>query len=513
MKKLNRLILDLNLSVKNKFAHEMKKILPLFLLFLILNGCDNVYRFLFFPPQKIEYEIVPDIEMMKTAGDTSYYIGKDSMTIVFDKGTFKVEIKYMSDYQLNNFEFPEESKGGIYSTNPYTYGDWVDPELGYTPNRFTVFKVSIYNYAAPKINFDPENAILLSDRGDRFIAYGLEAKTSKFHSLEEYYRARKGSTGIDEDVFEARMGIARRTMLTYGRPLYKGDSREGLVVFDPLSEGVERIKVVLKNFIVGYDENNVPSDFIDINFYFKRVPVIRRVTEATKVIAAGGDGVDLKTIKDREIKIFQVKYGGDGEEIVELGLKNLVEFLNKKEGLKVTLESGRAESPSVAKSDLVVVSGGVVKPQFSPVAVDNFAACIRNGGIILIDDLNHSKSSQFNIGARDLLDKIKAKFEGSYIEKIFLSHPVYSIWAKIKEPPLGADDIVEVKEFEREEKYNYLEALFWQKRIIVVFSNKGYMRILSKFDNPSIDNTTQLQLFSNILIYAVSTKQVAMKSE
>ncbi|CUS85917.1 hypothetical protein JGI16_10876, partial [Candidatus Kryptonium thompsonii] len=255
----------------------MKKILPLFLLFLILNGCDNVYRFLFFPPQKIEYEIVPDIEMMKTAGDTSYYIGKDSMTIVFDKGTFKVEIKYMSDYQLNNFEFPEESKGGIYSTNPYTYGDWVDPELGYTPNRFTVFKVSIYNYAAPKINFDPENAILLSDRGDRFIAYGLEAKTSKFHSLEEYYRARKGSTGIDEDVFEARMGIARRTMLTYGRPLYKGDSREGLVVFDPLSEGVERIKVVLKNFIVGYDENNVPSDFIDINFYFKRVPVIRRV--------------------------------------------------------------------------------------------------------------------------------------------------------------------------------------------------------------------------------------------
>ncbi len=488
----------------------MKRKILLLLSTLALIGCDNVYRFLFFPPEKVEYEIVPDIEMLKMVKDTSYYIGKDSMTIVFDKGTFKVEIKYMSDYQLNNFEFPEESKGGIYSTNPYTYGDWVDPELGYTPNRFTVFKVSIYNYAAPKINFDPENAILLSDRGDKFIAYGLDAKTSKFHSIEEYYRARKGSTGIDEDVFEARMGIARRTMLTYGRPLYKGDSREGLIVFDPLSEGVQRIKVVFKNFIVGYDENNMPSDFIDISFYFKRVPVIRRTAEAEKVIAGGTEGVDIKSLKEKEIKIFQVKYGGDGEEIVETALKNLAEFL-KKENLKVSLISGRAESPEIAKSDLVVISGGVVKPQFSPVAVDNFASCIRNGGVIFIDDLNHSRSSQFNLGARDLLDRIKAKFEGSYIDKIFFTHPVYSIWAKIRELPLGADDIVEVKEFEREEKYNYLEGLFWQKRLVVVFSNKGYMRILSKFDNPKIDNTPQLQLFSNVLIYAVLSRQVAMK--
>lgn len=477
---------------------------------VVLIGCDNVYRFLFFPPQKVEYEIVPDIEMLKMVKDTSYYIGKDSMTIVFDRGTFKVEIKYMSDYQLNNFEFPEESKGGIYSTNPYTYGDWVDPELGYTPNRFTVFKVSIYNYAAPKINFDPENAILLSDRGDRFIAYGLEARTSKFHSIEEYYKARKGATGIDEDIFEARMGIARRTMLTYGRPLYKGDSREGLIVFDPLSDGVERVKIVFRNFIVGYDENNMPSDFIDISFYFKRVPVMRRAIEAGKVIAVSTEGVDLKSLKEKEMRIFQVKYGGDGEEIVETALKNLVEFL-RKEDLKVSFTSGRAESPEISKSDLVVISGGVIRPQFSPLAVDNLASCIRNGGVIFIDDLNHSRSSQFNLGARDLLDRIKAKLEGSYIDKIFLTHTIYSIWAKIKDLPLGGDDIVEVKEFEREEKYSYLEGLFWQKRLVVVFSNKGYAKIISKFDNPRIDNTPQLQLLSNILIYAVLSRQVAMK--
>jgi hypothetical protein len=489
----------------------LKKIFLVAIAFFTLNGCDSVYRFLLFPPEKVEYEIVPDLDMIVSIGDTSYQIGKDSMTIVYNRGSFKVEIKYMSDYQLNNYEFPEESKGGIYSTNPYTYGDWVDPELGYTPNRFTVFKVSIYNYTAPKINFDPENAILLSDRGDRFIAYGLDAKTSKFHSLEEYYRARKGSSGIDEEVFEARMGIARRTMLTYGRPLYKGDSREGLIVFDPLSEGVKKIKVTLKNFIVGYDENNVPSDFIDINFYFKRVPVIRAPKDTTKVIASAEGGVDFKSLKEKEIKIFQVRYGGDGEDIIEAGLKNLAEFLNKKEGLKISIETGKPESKSISNADLVVIGGGVVKPQFSPIAIDNFVACVKNGGIILIDDLNHSRSSQFNMGARDLLDKIKSRLEGSYIEKIFQTHPIYSIWAKIKELPLGADDIVEVKEFEREEKYTFLEGLFWQRRLVVVFSSKGYMRILSKFDNPTIDNTAQLQLFSNILLYALSSRQVAMK--
>ncbi|CUU05951.1 protein of unknown function (DUF4159) [Candidatus Thermokryptus mobilis] len=489
----------------------LKKFFLVAIAFFTLSGCDSVYRFLLFPPEKVEYEIVPDLDMIVSIGDTSYQIGKDSMTIVYNRGSFKVEIKYMSDYQLNNFEFPEESKGGIYSTNPYTYGDWVDPELGYTPNRFTVFKVSIYNYTAPKINFDPENAILLSDRGDRFIAYGLDAKTSKFHSLEEYYRARKGSSGIDDEVFEARMGIARRTMLTYGRPLYKGDSREGLIVFDPLSEGVKRVKVILKDFIVGYDENNVPSDFIDINFYFKRVPVIRTPKDTTKVIALAESRVDFKSLKEKEIKIFQVRYGGDGEDIIEAGLKNLAEFLNKKEGLKISIETGKPESKSIADADLVIIGGGVVKPQFSPIAIDNFVACIKNGGIILIDDLSHSRSSQFNMGARDLLDKIKSRLEDSYIEKIFQTHPIYSIWAKIKELPLGADDIVEVKEFEREEKYTFLEGLFWQRRLVVVFSSKGYMRILSKFDNPSIDNTAQLQLFSNILLYALSSRQVAMK--
>ena len=55
--------------------------------------------------------------------------------------------------------------------------------------------------------------------------------------MEEIYRARMGSTGFDEDVFDARMGIARRSMLTYGRPLYIGDSREGSVVFDPFLAG------------------------------------------------------------------------------------------------------------------------------------------------------------------------------------------------------------------------------------------------------------------------------------
>ena len=139
--------------------------------------------------------------------------------------------------------------------------------------RFSVFKVTIYNYTGSKLNFDPELPILQSDRGDNFHAYAREQKNAKFVSIEEYFKRRKGTSGVEEEIFETRMGIARRTMLYYGKPIYKGDSRDGLVVYDPIVDKVEKMKINISKFITGYDENNEPSDFIDLNFFFKQVPL------------------------------------------------------------------------------------------------------------------------------------------------------------------------------------------------------------------------------------------------
>lgn len=254
---------------------SMRLFFSVFVLFLFFSGCDPTYRYVFYPPERTEYTLVPDPELMLLANDTSYSISNDSLSIIFNRKTFKIEVKYLSDYQLNNFDFPDDSKDGLYSANPFTYGNWVDPEFGYTPNRFTVFKVSIYNYTMSKINFDPERSFLVTDRGDIFPGYGREEKSSKNESLESYFRKRKGSSGVDDEIFERRMGIIRTTVLYLGKPIYQGDSREGLVAYDPLDESVQQVKLVLNNFIIGYDENNEPSEFLNLQFYFRRKPLVK----------------------------------------------------------------------------------------------------------------------------------------------------------------------------------------------------------------------------------------------
>ena len=158
---------------------------------------------------------------------------------------------------------------GVYSGNPFTYGNWIDPSLGYTPRRFSVFKVTIYNYTGSKLNFDPEISLLQTDRGDNLNAYAREQKNAKYLSMEDYFKKQKGSSGVEDEIYETRMGIARRTMLYYGKPIYKGDSREGLVVYDPIVEKVEKLKISIPRFITGYDENNEPSDYIDLSFFFQ----------------------------------------------------------------------------------------------------------------------------------------------------------------------------------------------------------------------------------------------------
>ncbi|MCK9410068.1 MAG: hypothetical protein M0R68_13150, partial [Bacteroidetes bacterium] len=238
---------------------------------VLFSGCDSLYQYIVFPPKRIEYVLMPDSLLSKKYLDPSVYlISEDKRTISYDRKDFKVEIKYMSDYQLNTFEFPEQSVNGYYSTNPFTYGNWVDPELGFVPNKFTVFKVTVYNYTASKINFDPENAFLESERGDKFYCYGREEKSSRYLSMEAYYKKRKGTSGVDDDVFESRMGTIRRTVHYLGKPVFRNDVRDGLIVFDPLADDAGKIKLILKDFILGYDENNQPSEFTTLNFFFDR---------------------------------------------------------------------------------------------------------------------------------------------------------------------------------------------------------------------------------------------------
>jgi len=504
-------------------------------------SCDSVYHYVFFPPERTEYTLVADVEQVKAMRDTAYYVGKDSLSVIYDKKDYKIEVKYISDYQLNTFEFPEESHNKEFSTNPFTYGDWVDPALGYTPNRFTVFKVTIYNYTTSKINFDPENTLLTTDRGDNLYPYGREDKNSRYHSFESYYKKRKGSSGSEDETFDARMGIVRRTLLYLGRPIFRGDSREGLVVYDPLAEGVGKVRLTFKNFILGYDENNEPNEFVTLTFYFKRVPLLKEKlgkppekiaiasskptssttstsfpqTEQSASVASSAQKkssdsltVDTKNISGA-VTICQLQYHAGGTDmtqeawnVVPTALPTLVDYVNNNTLLRATLIKAVADAKAIFNAEIVFILGGLSKPEFSEGAIDNLVEYIRKGGFLVIDDANVSRLDPFNQAMRQLLESMQGRLEGKVsFTRIPATHPLYTIWEKFTRPPVGED---ETNVRLSREKFDYLDGLIWNDKLVAVLSTKGYSRAWGEWSTTTkMDNTQQLQFGVNLIVYAM----------
>lgn len=232
---------------------------------LLCLGCSLVF------PPRIEYLslLIPEVEGGR-------YSVKEDGTVCYNFDGLRIEVKYMTDRELNEM-FPEESSRGKYSINPYTYGNYVDPSLGYTPNRFTVFRVWVYNYTFPKVMLPPLDAILLTDRGETLFAYGISSD-SPHNSFERYYRARMGQSGNELYRFEMRMGIVRSHNYEEDVKIFKGENYGGFIVFDPLAPDVERVRLVLRNFVLKFDAFDNPLETTDISFDFTR-KVEKRVLE------------------------------------------------------------------------------------------------------------------------------------------------------------------------------------------------------------------------------------------
>ncbi len=477
----------------------------LFILLVAMAGCDPAYRYVFYPPQRIEYALAPDPALLRSLNDTSYSISKDSLAIVFDRKTFKVEVRYLSDYQLNNFDLPDDSKDGFFSANPFTYANWVDLDLGYTPNRFSVFKISIFNYTMSKINFDPERSFLVSDRGDMFPGYGREEKSSKNESLESYYRKRKGSSGVDDDIFERRMGIVRTTVLYLGRPIYQGDSREGIVVYDPLNESVQRVKLVLNNFIVGYDENNEPSEYLNLQFFFQRKPLVkeklgplRRMTDSLAT---------ANTSLPPNVDFYRLRYRTESSEggvpdndwnSRPTALTNLARFAGDSLKIKISEKSAPPDSPELLNARIVFLLAGPTKPVMTEVEIAALANVIRRGGFLIIDNAAFPSSYQYFSSMEQLLVSISGKLDRDVrVMSLPNENELFRAWHRFPTIPEGMDDRENVPE-----KRNFLQGLFWRNRLVAVLSSKGYCMIWEKGDQRSLD---QFLFGTNMVLYALRT--------
>jgi len=222
-----------------------------------LIGCAGIAP----PKVEVHTRLIPISE--KLGADYSL---EDDGTVIYERPGMKVAVAYLTDEELNA-AFPEHSRNGQASTNPYTYGNWIDPELGYTPNRFTVFKVTVHNYTLPKINLTPSEALLISNRGHHLNSYVREAKETGHLNFEEYYLARKGGSGVEENRYLERMGLIRQTLYIDGI-VFKGDMKEGFLVFDPLDSNIKQAELVLKDFVLAYDASGWPSKLVDLTFPF-----------------------------------------------------------------------------------------------------------------------------------------------------------------------------------------------------------------------------------------------------
>jgi len=196
------------------------------------------------------------------------YIVEDDGVVTYSLPGMRIRVRHMTDEALNQ-EFPEDSDRGYFSTNPYTYGDWIDPDLGHTPNRFTVFLVTVSNDTYAKVLLDPIAAQLHTDLGEILHSFGIPSY-SPHESFERYYRGIRGQSGNEFYRFDTRMGNVRSSAYLPDTKVFKGESYSGLIAFSPLDEEVKRVQLILEDFELKYDASGQPLDAVDIFFEFDR---------------------------------------------------------------------------------------------------------------------------------------------------------------------------------------------------------------------------------------------------
>lgn len=479
---------------------NMKKYFTLLFIVLTFFGCDSVYRYVFLPPEKQEYTLVPDQDKTSQQEDTSYFVSKDGSVVGYNAKSWKIEIRYMSDYQLNNFEFKNESSQGEFSGNPFTYGNWIDPKLGYSPRRFSVFKVTIFNYTNSKLNFDPEISLLETDRGDRFNAYGREQKNSKFQSIEEYFQRRKGTSGVDDEIFETRMGIARRHMLYYGKPIYKGDSRDGLVVFDPVEESVSSLKISVKDFILEYDENNEPSAYKDFVFYFKQIPFDVKNFQSEQQFVE-----EVKDTNRVSFSVAQIQYTTQPGPVVysqpwnpfPKNLPFILNYAQRQFPYIIKNVSGSLDQADVFQSRIAFIFGGGAIPEFSNTFISNCAQYLSEGGFIYIDNMHFSSEYPFSQSFEKMLREVQKSIpKKTEFKRINLDHPIFETPNKFTDLPKGFDDFQT-----NVESTDHLKGLFIEGKLVAILSSKGYPLFWS--ESSSYDNEHQINFGMNVINYAI----------
>jgi hypothetical protein len=241
---------------------------------VLLTGCAGLI-----PPEFVHRmhmkPLVPE-------GRGDYYVDLEDSSLVFSVEGALIKVKHLDDQELD-LDFPPLWDGK--HINPYTSGD-VNPDIGYTPPIFTVFRVTVTNSTYSKIEFDPAQAIVLTDVGERLTFYDASRGSDSPNNFRKYYKVELGISGREKNLALERMGTVYKTAYHRARPVFRGDTHSGLVAFDPLSLDVREITLTFNDFVLSFDANNNPQDTVDFEFRFS---VDQQIKPALEEESPNGD--------------------------------------------------------------------------------------------------------------------------------------------------------------------------------------------------------------------------------
>ncbi len=297
-------------NVKRKILISVLLALPL----LLAVSC------ILYPPE-IRYNslLVPN----NTHEDLAFSIDEETSEFQYDLGGTTISIKYMTDAELNEL-FPEQSNQGVYSTNPYTFGNWVDPSLGYTPNKFTVFQISIVNRSFAKMSLDPRSCELYTDLGEVFYSYTTSVAAARHgNSFEEYYKTRRGQSGNEHYRYEMRLGMVRGKNYGLDEMVFRGDSYSGLVTFDALRPDVKKVRIVLNDIVYRFDAFNRPSDMVTVYYDFDRIIEKTTITREMKLAELEKEKVRIGMSGPRQMVGNRINDSARNDRAIDRGIEEI----------------------------------------------------------------------------------------------------------------------------------------------------------------------------------------------
>jgi hypothetical protein len=186
----------------------------------------------------------------------------DDGSVTFAQGRFEVKLRPVTDAELNR-QFASHSESGPKSTNPFTYGDTEFSESDGSGKRFSVFHISVKNYAYPKVRIDPARTQLRAEIGRQYWTLSPE-------QLQSYFRIYvTGFRGNEYARHKERIDLLNRTLFR-SEDIFSGQEAEGYLVFPALHHDVAKIEVLIHDAVLRFDYRGEPEETIDISYRFER---------------------------------------------------------------------------------------------------------------------------------------------------------------------------------------------------------------------------------------------------